>query len=284
MTAASSVNTWGKAPAAAEDEAVTRADLEAILRLKYGEPAAWGWSVRMSYEADYFTPDDYYEALVGKLVQQDAPWLDVGCGRDLFPHNQPLASLLSERSGHVVGVDPDDNLDSNPFVHARAKVPIEQFSSPFPFPLITLRMVAEHIADPGSALAALARLTSPGSKVVVYTVNRWSPVALAAWLIPFRLHHPLKRLVWGCEERDTFPVAYRLNTRDCLARAFAAAGFRERSFHYLEDCRTFALFRRLHRVELAARRLLNKVNLRYPENCLLGVYERVAAGEPAAGQ
>lgn len=231
----------------------------------------------MSYRWGYFFPDDYYEALVAKLVREGQPWLDVGGGRDLFPHNRALASLLSQRSGCVVGVDPDATLDENPFVHHKVKTFIEDYSDSRTFPLITLRMTAEHIAQPQRAAEALARLTAPGGCVVIYTINLWSPVSWMSWLIPFRFHHPLKRFLWSTEEKDTFPVAYKMNTRRQLAGIFTAAGFRERSFGYLSDCRTLARFRSLLRLELYAWRALKAFGLVYPENCLLGVYERVGS-------
>ncbi len=252
----------------------SRSDLEIVFRMKYGDPGDAGWRPALSYKAGYFTPDDYYETLVSKLVQEGDPWLDVGSGRDLFPQNPRLSAVLSQRSGLVVGVDPDENLDENPYVHERAKVQIEDFSTPRTFPLVTLRMVAEHITRPDAALEALARLTARRGKVVVYTVNQWSPAALAAWAVPFQFHHRIKRFLWNCEERDTFPVAYRLNTRKALTDRFEAAGFRELCFAYLDDCRTFARFRWLHRVELALWGVCKGLGLTYPENCLLGVFER----------
>src|SRR5262245_13269908 len=95
-------------------------------------------------------------------------------------------------------------------------------------------------------------------------------------LTPHALHHPLKRLFWGGEEKDTFPVAYKMNTRRQLGRLFQDGGFAERLFIYLEDLATFSQIRLLNWVELRAWRILRALHLRYPENCLLGVYERAA--------
>jgi hypothetical protein len=135
-------------------------------------------------------------------------------------------------------------------------------------------MVAEHLTEPDAAAAAIARLTAPGGRVVVLTVNLRTPVAAAAWAIPFRFHHGVKRQLWKTEEQDTFPVAYKMNTRAALAAVFRRHGLREAAFAYLDDCRTFARFRLANHAELTARWALRKVGLRYPENCLLGVYEK----------
>jgi SAM-dependent methyltransferase len=252
-----------------------REDLERIFRLKHGDPAATGWRPRLSYQLGYFTPDDHYEALLDRLVTPDTVWLDVGCGRAIFPENRPLARELTGRCALLVGADPDAAVEENPFAHRKFRGRVEEYAGPERFTLVTLRMVAEHITDPAGAVAALARLTAPGGRVVVYTVNRWSPSPLLTGAVPERLRHALKQRLWGSEERDTFPVAYRMNTRRRLARWFAAGGFRERAFAYLDDCRTLARWKAPHAAELLARRLLRAAgDLHYPENCLLGVYER----------
>jgi SAM-dependent methyltransferase len=255
--------------------APTWTDLERMFYLKYGDPDATGWGPRMRFRHGYFTPEDFYEATVAKLVEEGCTWIDVGCGRDIFPDNRHLARVLAHRSGTLIGVDPDDRLDENPFVHQRVKCTIDDFHTDLTCDLVTLRMVAEHISDPRAAIASLARITRPGGKVVVYTVNRWAPVSILARIIPFGLHHPIKRLLWNTEERDTFPVVYRMNTRKRLARLFEVGGFTELYVDRLDDCRTSGRFRILHSLELMFRRLFRALGLRYPENCILGVYERV---------
>lgn len=255
--------------------AISPAALEDVFLLKYGDPSTHGWGPRMRRRFGHFTPDDYYEALVAGLVGGGCSWIDVGCGRDIFPNNRPLAARLAALCPDLVGVDPDDNVDENPHVKERAKVIIDDFRSDRAFDLVTLRMVAEHVADPDAAVASLARLTRPGGRVVIYTVNKWSPVSLAAKAVPFGLHHAVKKVLWKTQERDTFPVSYRMNTRGALRRVFEAHGFREASFAYLDDCRTFGRFRVPHYLELSLWRVFRGLKMRYPENCLLGVYERL---------
>jgi 2-polyprenyl-3-methyl-5-hydroxy-6-metoxy-1,4-benzoquinol methylase len=173
-----------------------------------------------------------------------------------------------------VGVDPSDNIAENQFVQQRIHGRIEDYHSPESFDLATLRMVAEHISNPSAAVAALARLVKPGGKVVIYTVNLWSPVALISWLVPFRLHHAIKSLLWRTDAKDSFPVAYAMNTRQQLRQIFGASGFRECLFAYLDDCRIFHRFRFLSLLETGSWKILKSVGVRYPESCLLGVYER----------
>jgi SAM-dependent methyltransferase len=257
------------------------AQLFELVRLRHGgDPDHYGWATRMRLRFGYFTPDEVYEATVAQLVTTGCAWLEVGCGRDIFPNNRALARSLADRCATLVGVDPDPTIEGNPFLHQRVRCPLDEFQSSQPFDVVTMRMVAEHIIDPESAVVALARLIKPGSQVVVYTVNRWSPVSLLSLAIPFRFHHPIKHALWKTEEKDTFPIAYRMNTRRQLRRLFEEHGFREASFAYLDDCRTFANTRPLHFLELSLRRLLRSIGLRYPENCLLGIYELMGPAEP----
>jgi SAM-dependent methyltransferase len=253
---------------------VERRDLERIFALKYGGIEPPGWGPRMRRRFGYFTPDDHYEALVDQLVVPGCAWLDVGCGREVFPNNQDLARELAARCGHLAGVDPDAGLDANPFVHARARVRFEDYAPDRPFDLVTLRMVAEHVDEPERVMAAIARALRPGGLAVIYTVNRWSPVPILTTLVPMPLRHPVKRFLWRTAKRDTFPTRFRMNTRRRLDTLARAAGLAEASFTYLDDCRTFARFRGLQWLELGLRRALRGVGLAYPERCLLGVYRR----------
>lgn len=255
-------------------------ELQEVVKLRHDEdPPRLGWAALIRQRYGYFTPDEIYEAVIEKLATPGCSWLDVGCGRQVFPNNRRLAEVLADRCDLLVGVDPDATIEENEVVHQKARCTLEEFESDRTFDLITMRMVAEHVVEPERLVARLARLTAPGSRVVIYTVNRWSPVSLLSRVVPFWLHHPIKRWAWRTEEKDTFPVAYQMNTRRQLKRLFHASGFRELQFSYLDDCRTLARFAALLHAELSGRRLLRSVGLKYPENCLLGIYGRL--GEPA---
>ena len=128
-----------------------------LMALKYGPPEKRGWGPRLRDRFHYRTPDDWYEATVFDLVTSETVWLDVGCGRDLFPSNPAAAHVLASRCRLLVGLDPSDNIDENPFVHERAKCQLEDFETDRKFDLITLRMVAEHIRDPQKVARVLSR-------------------------------------------------------------------------------------------------------------------------------
>lgn len=253
----------------------TEEELKDVFLIKYESHQLIGWGPQMRSYFNYYTPDDYYEAVVQKLVTPGCNWLDVGCGRYIFPSNERLARMLADRCATLVGVDPDETIEENTLVHQRVKTFIEYFETNQKFDLVTLRMAAEHIIDPDRAVYALSQLTKSGGKVIIYTVNRWSPIPIVTWILPFILHHPIKRLLWRTEQKDTFPVSYRMNTRKKLAHLFEKAGFQEYYFTYLDDCRTFSRFRITLFLELSFWKILHIFGFRYPENCLLGVYMRI---------
>ena len=256
-----------------------QSDLEDVFRLKYGNSDSLGWNPAMRRRFGYYNPDDYYETLLAKLVTEDCSWLDIGCGRELFPSNRALARLLADRCGILVGVDPDPTIEENSFLHERVRSSMGNFHSERKFDLVTMRMVAEHIENPPQLIDSLTRCTHPGSLIVIYTVNAWSPIPLLTRLVPFTLHHPVKRFLWHTEKKDTFPTAFRMNTRRRLRQLLGEGGFQEAFFVYLDDCRTFARFQLLLFTELSLRKAFHALSLNYPENCLLGVYRRLEIRE-----
>lgn len=253
----------------------TREELDALFNEKYERTPDLGTGPAARLKFDYFSPDDHYEALVSQLVTEQTRWLDVGCGRDSFPSNRNLAATLANRCARLVGVDPDETtLNENPFVHEKVHANMNDYRSDEKFDLVTLRMVAEHVEHPPTLLEAIAHCTEAGSLVVIYTVNSRSPVPLVTRIVPFRFHNPVKRVLWGTDEKDTFPTCFNMNRRPHLARIFSAAGFDEVLFDYLDDCRTFQSFAPLLYAELTLRTAFHKLDLNYPENCLMGVYRK----------
>jgi SAM-dependent methyltransferase len=244
-----------------------------VLNFKYGTGRR-GWTPRLHKLFGYSSPDDWYEATLFHLIGPDTDWLDVGCGRHVFPNNKKGARHLAATCRVLIGVDPSDNIHQNQIVHERNQCMLQDYRTDRRFDLVTMRMVAEHVEDPAAAVAALSRLIRPGGLAVIYTVDKFSPVSRVAAATPMPVHHFAKRVLWGGSAQDTFPVAYRMNTRSDLCSLFRQAGFREESFTYLDDCRTLGQWLLSAFAELALWKVLRAAGLRYPEGCLLGLYRK----------
>jgi ubiquinone/menaquinone biosynthesis C-methylase UbiE len=151
---------------------------------------------------------------------------------------------------------------------------MENFKDTRKFNLVTMRMVAEHVSQPEQLLESLTRVLAPKGLVLIYTVYKYSPVPIITNLVPFKLHNPAKYFLWGTEPADTFPTCFKMNTRKTLMNLFSSNQFSERLFLRLDDCRTFSGFKPLAYMELAIQKVLKRFGVRYPEYCLLGVYEK----------
>ena len=248
--------------------------LRQMFDLRYGPVEQRGWAPALRTAYGHYTPDDVYEALVAGIVVPGVAWLDVGCGRHSFPNNRALAAALSARCARLVGVDPDRTLQDNEWVHEKVALPIDADDGTQQFDVVTLRMVAEHVADPEAAVRSIERALRKGGIAVVFTVFGYAPIPLLTRLAPMRLRHVVKDWLWGTDARDTFPTRFRMNTRGRLRRLFGGVGMHEEAFLRLDDCRTFARFRSLCELELRLARLFRWVGMPYPEHCLLGVYRK----------
>jgi SAM-dependent methyltransferase len=253
-----------------------RTDLEELVVQKYGNERGevTGWGPRQRSRFGYYLPGDVYEALIGRLVFPGCSWIDIGGGRQVFPDNPRLATELVSRCASVVAVDPSPNVHENMYVHERVQSAIEDYKTDQRFDLATFRMVVEHVDTPDAIVRALNTLLLPGGLAVVFTINRSSPISLVSRALPFRLHGPIKRLFWGGDDKDTFPVRYKMNSRSALLQCFSAQGFDEAAFAYLDDLSTWLKYRRLNYLELETWRLFHALGLTYPENCLLGIYRK----------
>ena len=102
-------------------------------------------------------------------------------------------------------------------IRADAPLPFEDES----FDVIVSDNTFEHIRTPEPTAAELVRVLRPGGYICARTPSRYGYVALAASLVPNRLHAAaLRRLQPHKAAEDTFPTAYRLNTPAQLRRCF----------------------------------------------------------------
>ena len=104
------------------------------------------------------------------------------------------------------------------------------------------RSVMEHVTDPERVYREMYRVLKPGGHFIFLTANLWDYASLIAKVIPNRFHPWIVRKTEGRAELDTFPVAYRTNTRRAVEKWARQAGFEVASFRYLGQYPSYFLF------------------------------------------
>jgi SAM-dependent methyltransferase len=102
--------------------------------------------------------------------------------------------------------------------------------------------VFEHLTEPAAVYAEFARVLRPGGRVVFLTANMWDYGTMAARLIPNRFHARIVKAVEGREEEDTFPTAFKTNTRRDVDALAAASGFAVQQYDYLSQYPNYLMF------------------------------------------
>ena len=251
---------------------VTQDELMAVFRQKYSRTPSWAGVPQMRLEFDYFTPDDHYEALVGKLLAAEAEWCDVGCGRNIFPDNPELASQYAARCAIVFGIDPDDNVRENTFVNEYFQGFVEDCPT-------------EHRVRPGDPAHGRRTHRIPrtcaGSPRPIAEAERARDHLYATQMgahVDRREHHPVRTA------QSAQAIALELRGARYLSDPVQAEhAHRHRSirqawpdsnrstFERLDDCRITNSYRLLNRLELVSRSALHTVGIPYPEACILTV-------------
>lgn len=178
---------------------------------------------------------------INALIDEDSSVLNFGAGRGAMladgvsPYKRKLMDFKGRVREHVgADVDPvvreNAGLDEAVVLELGAPLPFEDER----FDLVYADHVLEHIDDPDLVCGELARVLKPGGWICARTPNRLGYVAIAAQLVPNRLHaRVLKHAQPHRKEMDVFPTRYRLNTRRALRRYFPPERFD--SFTYTVD-------------------------------------------------
>jgi SAM-dependent methyltransferase len=123
------------------------------------------------------------------------------------------------------------------------------------------RSVFEHLTDPEAVYREFARVLRPGGRVVFLTANMWDYGTLVARLVPNRLHGGIVRAVEGRAEEDTFPTAYKTNTRSAVDSLARGSGLQVEFFEYLSQYPNYLMFNGfLFAIGTAYEKIISKVN------------------------
>ncbi|MBK9234549.1 MAG: class I SAM-dependent methyltransferase [Rhodoferax sp.] len=163
--------------------------------------------------------------------------LDAGCGRTV-----PVLRKFLGKVPRLIGVELVEFTDVPAGIETHnadlAKLPLPDAS----VDLIISRSVFEHLTEPDKVYAEFSRILKPGGRVLFLTANMWDYGTLVARAIPNRFHAKIVKQVEGREEEDTFPTAYKTNTRKAVDALSAASGLRVLDFQYLSQYPNYLLF------------------------------------------
>ena len=178
-----------------------------------------------------------FERRVDGLLSPEAVLRDADCGR-----TAPLLRKYLGKARRLIGVELVPFTEAIPAIETYnadlANIPVESGS----VDVIMSRSVFEHLTDPEAVYREFARVLRPGGVVVFLTANMWDYGTLVARSIPNRFHGTIVKRVEGRAEEDTFPTAYRTNTRRAVERLSRRTGFGIESFEYLSQYPNYLLF------------------------------------------
>lgn len=189
------------------------------------------------YYRDADHPYRLFEQVVDALVRSDSVLLDAGCGRTV-----PVLRRYLGRARRLIGIELVPFTDVPPGIETYnadlSRLPIESGT----VDLIISRSVFEHLTDPQAVYMEFARVLRPGGVVVFLTANMWDYGTAVARLVPNRFHAAIVKRVEGRDEADTFPTAYRTNTRRAVDRLSRNSGLAVDRFKYLGQYPNYLLF------------------------------------------
>lgn len=182
-------------------------------------------------------PYKFYEQKIDSLLTHDAVLMDAGCGRTV-----PVLRTYLGKAKRLIGVELVEFTDVPTGIETYnanlAKLPLADST----VDLIMSRSVFEHLSDPESVYREFSRVLRPGGAVVFLTANMWDYGTLVARLVPNNYHAKIVRYTEGRAEEDTFPTAYKTNTRADVERLAKSAELQVENFQYLSQYPNYLLF------------------------------------------
>lgn len=193
--------------------------------------------LKNKYYFERIHPYIEFEQHVDKLLAKGDVLLDAGCGRGV-----PVLRKYLDRAGRLIGIDLVDFTDVPLGIETHkadlANLPVASNA----VDLIISRSVFEHLENPAAVYQEFSRVLRPGGAVVFLTANMWDYGTLVARCVPNRYHAKIVNQVEGRAEEDTFPTAYKTNTRADVEQLAATSGFKVEKFDYLSQYPNYLMF------------------------------------------
>lgn len=153
--------------------------------------------------------DDRLRNEIAGLLRDDFHCLDYGAGRGNVEQMN-----FRDRVAFVAGVDPDEAVFSNPYLHEAKLLPLPSGVIPYEderFDMVYCANVMEHVEDPAATFREVKRVLKPGGLFIAKTPNKWHYMPLIARVTPTSFHKFYNGLR-GRKTHDTFRTQYRCNT------------------------------------------------------------------------
>lgn len=189
------------------------------------------------YYGNIAHPYRLYEQRVDRLLKPGAVLLDAGCGRTV-----PVLKKYLGKAGRLIGIELVEFTDVPQGIETHNA---DLATLPLPdgcVDLIMSRSVFEHLTDPDSVYREFSRVLRPGGAVVFLTANMWDYGTFVARIVPNRFHAKIVKSVEGRLEEDTFPTAYKTNTRKDVDRLASNAGLEVETFEFLSQYPNYLMF------------------------------------------
>jgi len=200
-------------------------------------PSAWAERLADKYYGHCEHPYATFEKKVRRYLRAEDTLLDAGCG-----HGAPVLRKFIGSASKLIGVDVIDFDESVPGLQLVNRDLTDTGLAAESVDVIMSRSVMEHITDPPATYREMSRLLRPGGHFLFLTGNMWDYAAIVAKVVPNRYHPWIVAHTEGRKERDTFPVAYKTNTRRAVNKFADDAQFDVVSFEYLGQYPAYFMF------------------------------------------
>ncbi len=197
----------------------------------------WAERLQEKYFGTSVHPYAAFESEVKDHIRPGHTLLDAGCG-----HGAPVLRKFLGLAKDLIGVDVVNFDAVIPGIRLFNRDLVDTRLPDSSVDVIMSRSVMEHITDPPAMYGEMHRLLRPGGHFIFLTGNMWDYSAVIAKMVPNRYHPWIVARTQGRDEEDTFPVAYKTNTRRAVSKYAAEAGFEIESFRYLGQYPAYFLF------------------------------------------
>lgn len=143
---------------------------------------------------------------------------------------------FKERAKFVAGIDVDEAVLQNPFLHEAKILDMSNHKIPYDdntFDIVYSNYVMEHVQNPKLVFEEIRRVLKPSGIFISKTPNKWYYVSVFARLTPDWFHKSFNKLR-GRKTFDTFPTVYKCNSKSAVVENANVCGLKVNDIHLIE--------------------------------------------------